>query len=518
VTGIALAATWHPRGEQNRFRRLARTLLDEYAWLVISLPPQISHDELEEIQNIQGYGSGSGRVMTVVNPDWSWGRYTALQKSLETPADFIQYADFDRLLRWVETRPQEWRRVLQQIQVWDCLVIGRTPEAYATHPRALTATEETSNRIVSFFLGEQVDASAGSKGFSRRAVEFLIQNTKPGHPFGADAEWLILLKRSGFRFGSIQVDGLEWESADRYKDRAVTTLEQEQAAKAYDADPANWLHRVQVAQEVVEGSLQAFQHNLVEVPERLFDFEATFDVDDYLYFYEDNLTSERTESEVEFIVREMGMDYPMDVLDLACGFGRHANSMAALGHRVTGIDLTQGFLEIALNQAAAMGVQVDYRLGDMRTLSDQASYDRIVSFFTAFGYYSDQENQQILCNIARALRPGGLFLLDIQNRDRLIKMLMPFIVTEKEGNLMIDRQTYDPISGRLYNRRVVIRNGIRRDKPFFVRLYSVPEICESLRQAGLQVVKILGGLDDSPFTVESRRMIVIATTANDLEA
>jgi 2-polyprenyl-3-methyl-5-hydroxy-6-metoxy-1,4-benzoquinol methylase len=91
--------------------------------------------------------------------------------------------------------------------------------------------------------------------------------------------------------------------------------------------------------------------------EREFDFESVFEVDDYLYFYQDRLTEERTEKEVEFLVRELGLSTPKKILDLACGHGRHSNSLAKLGHRVTGVDITQGFLEARRN-ANKLGVDV----------------------------------------------------------------------------------------------------------------------------------------------------------------
>ena len=75
---------------------------------------------------------------------------------------------------------------------------------------------------------------------------------------------------------------------------------------------------------------------------------------------------------------------------------------------------------------------------------------------------------------------------------------------------MIDRHTIDTQSGRLYNRRIVIRDGVRREKPFFVRMYNPTEGRDLLRQAGLQIFKTYGGWDFAPLSTDSRRMIIIA--------
>ena len=242
----------------------------------------------------------------------------------------------------------------------------------------------------------------------------------------------------------------------------------------------------------------------------VFDYDAVFDVDDYLYFYGDMLTDERTEAEVTALVQILELTVPMTILDLACGFGRHANRLAALGHQVTGIDLMPGFLEIARRNAAEKGVQVIYQQGDMRQLSFIEMFDRVMMLFTAFGYFDDEDNLLVLKNVARALKPGGSLVFDIPNRDVILNGFLPYIVTEKDQNLMIDRNTFDSATGRLYNRRIIIRDDVRKDKPFFVRIYNPTEISDVLDRAGLGVYKMYGGWDGQQISTDSRRMVVVA--------
>ncbi len=244
--------------------------------------------------------------------------------------------------------------------------------------------------------------------------------------------------------------------------------------------------------------------------EEAFNFQAVFEVDDYLYFYSENLTDQRSDTEVAALVSLLGLDEPKDILDLACGFGRHTNRLAALGHVMIGVDQSPGFLEIARKDAAERKVRVDYQLGDMRHLKFDVQFDYVLLLYTAFGYFSDEDNFQVLVNVRKALRPGGYFIFDTPNRDSVVKLLPPYLVTEKEGNLMIDRHSFDSLTGRLYNKRIVIRDGIRKDKPNFVRLYNPNELSALFPQAGLELFRIYGGFDGQEFSSESRRMVVIA--------
>jgi SAM-dependent methyltransferase len=241
-----------------------------------------------------------------------------------------------------------------------------------------------------------------------------------------------------------------------------------------------------------------------------FDYDAVFEVGDHMYFYGESLTDERSDVEVAGLVQIARLEAPLRILDVPCGFGRHTNRLAALGHYMTGVDLYPGFLEIARKDANARGVQVDFQQGDMRHLEFEAEFDRVTMLFTSFGYFEDEDNFRVLENVARALTLGGLFILDIPNRDTNVKT-MPFtLVTEKNNDLMIDRGSFETFTGRMHNRRIVIRNGVRKDKPFFVRMYNPTEIRDWLKRANMEIIEMYGGYDGTPMTNDGRRMIIVA--------
>jgi SAM-dependent methyltransferase len=241
----------------------------------------------------------------------------------------------------------------------------------------------------------------------------------------------------------------------------------------------------------------------------LFDLDNVFEVDDYLFAYGDDLTDDRSDAELASLVRLLDLDSPMKILDLACGFGRHANRLAALGHAVTGIDYTPGFLDIARREAAEMTVRVDYRQGDMRRVSFTEEFDRALLLFTSFGYFEDTENEQVVMNMARALKPGGRLMFDVPNRDTILVDLPAADVIEKGGDLLINRFSFDPLTGRFQNRRIVIRDGIRKDKPFSIRLYNATEIRDLLNRAGLTDHELLDETS-RPLSANSRRIVAIA--------
>jgi hypothetical protein len=252
---LALASAWQPRGELERFVSLLPALHTVYEYLAVSLPPG-AETELERQLSQSG-------IQVVRTRDWAAGRYAALQGARESCAEWIHYNDFDRLLRWVETRPQEWRNTVAAFCEADCIILGRTPEAYASHPQALVQTEAISNRVVSQLLGKQVDASAGGRGFSQAAAAFALANSQPVRALGTDAEWPILLHRAGFAIEYRTVAGLDWEIPDQYQSRAAGPDRQQAVARAYDADPRHWARRMEIALEIIQAGIDAAQRPLV---------------------------------------------------------------------------------------------------------------------------------------------------------------------------------------------------------------------------------------------------------------
>lgn len=509
---ITLATTWDPRGELPRFSQLLPTLQGKYHEIVISFLPEADSDIIEQFTS--GIFSSTPKITFYVSDDWRKGRFMTLKKALDTPSDYIHYADMDRLLHWVETKPEEWMQMVEQIEKYDCIIFGRTDAATLTHPQALITTEMISNQVVSHFLNREMDVSAGSNSFSRSAAMYLVEHGKPDNSIGTDAEWPILLKQAGFKLGYISVGGLDWESADQFQLHAATAEEQKQAAVRYDADPIHWLRRIEIADEIVKTALDVAQQKpaakkVENIQGNEFDVEAVFDVNDYLYFYSESLTDERSDSEVSALIRLLELDTHKKILDLGCGFGRHTNRLAALGHTMTGIDLMPGFLEIAKKDAVQKCVDVCYQQGDMRWITYDSEFDCVLLLFTAFGYFSDEDNLQVLINARNALKPGGLLIFDTPNRDSILKDMRPFVV-EKEGNMMIDRLSFNRLQGRYHNMRVVFRDGVRKDKPFFVRLYNPNELQALINQAGMELHHIYGGWNATEFSNDSHRMVVIA--------
>ena len=231
--------------------------------------------------------------------------------------------------------------------------------------------------------------------------------------------------------------------------------------------------------------------------------------EDYLYFYEELLTDERSEREAELVWRLLELELGAEVLDVACGHGRIANRLAGRGARVTGLDADPFFLARAREDAAARGVEVEYVEGDMRALPWEASFDATLLWFTAFGYFDDQANAGVLRGIRSVLRDGGRLVMDINHLPFILAHFQRQAHIRRGSDVALDDFEWHEERSILSTRRTYVRDGVVREIEYDVRLYPPEELRELALAAGFSRVDLLG-MGGEPLTADDRRLVALA--------
>lgn len=200
---------------------------------------------------------GAARQQFSSATNWSRGRYEALRLAVDSGAAAIEYVDMDHLLRWMETRSDEWHKVTETAAHTPFLVVGRSPQAYSTYPLAIRETERPINRLFSRIYGQEMDLCAATRGMSRDVAGMLLRESSSAATFGVDTEWPAIAFRRGVVVAYVEADGLDWESADQFQDAAADVARQSQLAALYDREPENWSFRVRAAEGMIWSGLDA---------------------------------------------------------------------------------------------------------------------------------------------------------------------------------------------------------------------------------------------------------------------
>lgn len=224
------------------------------------------------------------------------------------------------------------------------------------------------------------------------------------------------------------------------------------------------------------------------------------------------LHDEITRIEVDFITSTVPLALGAPVLDLCCGTGRHAVELAKRGFKVSGLDISQDFLQVARERAHTVGVDVYWINQDVRQIPYNNTFDLVFIMFGAWGYFNtDQENLKVLSEVHNALRNEGYFLLDFFNHDWIIRHFQPFSWRETEAGYYLEKREFDIWTGRHNTHAILIKqNGERKEWITSVRGYTFSEVKGMFYQAGFVVEKIFGGCNGQSFSLESPRLIILA--------
>jgi SAM-dependent methyltransferase len=236
-------------------------------------------------------------------------------------------------------------------------------------------------------------------------------------------------------------------------------------------------------------------------------YERSFGAD-YLDLYRHRDLEEARQG-AALAVRVFGLDSTAAILDLCCGAGRHQEALSEFGLRAVGLDLSPVLL------AAARRRQPGARIvrGDMRRLPFRdGTFDATLSFFTSFGYFAnDDENQAVLAEVNRVLRAGGRFLLDFLNRDHVLAHGLHDTREVRERWVVDQRRRWNRETDTI-DKRITLRPLSHGDEPRVytesVKLYSPDRIAAFFENHGFSIGSTFGSLQGEPFVSSSSRFII----------
>jgi SAM-dependent methyltransferase len=217
--------------------------------------------------------------------------------------------------------------------------------------------------------------------------------------------------------------------------------------------------------------------------------------------------------EANFIEESLGCEAGATILDLACGTGRHAVELASRGYQVVGYDLSLAMLARASDEAQERKQKINFVQGDMREMTFEETFDGVFSWNTSFGFFDEEKNAAVIAKVHRALKKGGQFLLDVVNRDNLIRSAPSLAWFEGDGCICMDEMQIDFITSRMrVKRTLMMDDGRTKEIEYSIRVYSLHELGKMLHDNGFRVAEVSGrtGTPGVFFGCESPRTLILA--------
>lgn len=233
-------------------------------------------------------------------------------------------------------------------------------------------------------------------------------------------------------------------------------------------------------------------------------YESWFDSPWYPILY-----ARRDEQEaaafIEKLVKNLALPAGSNLLDLACGRGRHSRTLASMGMKVTGIDLSEQSLADARIQPMP---NLEYLRHDMRLPVDKHRFDAVFNLFTSFGYFEDPDDDyKVVRSAYSSLRLGGYLVIDYLNPDSVLPFSPTSEEVEQSGvRFRLRRQYAHPW---ILKDIVLDCDGQTHTFQEKVRNYSADELAGLMKSCGFDIKTHWGDYQLNPPHNRSPRTILI---------
>jgi SAM-dependent methyltransferase len=231
------------------------------------------------------------------------------------------------------------------------------------------------------------------------------------------------------------------------------------------------------------------------------------------------IPTERTQREADFLIKVLNCEPSAQLLDVPCGNGRLSFELAQRGFRVTGVDISEEFIEEARTRAvdqppfisARPDSGINFQLGDMRSIEGETVYDGAYCFGNSFGFMEYSDMEKFLAGVARALKPGARFIV---NTGMAAESVLPDFEEQschEVGDIITTiKERYNAQESCVDSEYIFERDG-KKESGFAKHwIYTAAEIRRMIERAGFNVLNLYGSLKCEPFNLGTRELFVVA--------
>ncbi len=219
----------------------------------------------------------------------------------------------------------------------------------------------------------------------------------------------------------------------------------------------------------------------------------------------------KAKKQVDFILKILKIPKNALILDLACGLGRHSIELSKRGYNVVGVDFKREYIRQCKEKARKFRLKTKFMQGDMRKLKFKNKFDVVLNLFTSFGYFSDDENLDVLRKMARALKKNGKIIMDVSNRDFIIKHFRKSRLSKLKPGYLLEERKFDFSTSRINATWTFLSKNKRKisEKKISCRIYSYHELKNMFEKVGIKIIKNFGSFKGEPISAKTKRLIIV---------
>ena len=229
-------------------------------------------------------------------------------------------------------------------------------------------------------------------------------------------------------------------------------------------------------------------------------------------------TDEQTQLDLELLVETLEFGPGDRLLDVFCGYGRHALPLARMGARVTGVDISAEYMAELQAEAGKLpltAVQGDFLQLTNADLSADALFDAGYCLGNSFSFFPQSDMLAFLTRIASLLKPGGRFLA---HTEMIAESVLPDyqarnwqpIGNEEHPILFLVENEYDPLESRIDSHLTYVRDGVALTRLAQHYVYTLGELCRLFGEANFKVVACYGTVEGELYALGDEAVWLLA--------
>ncbi|GAB4037223.1 SAM-dependent methyltransferase [Spirosoma gilvum] len=232
-------------------------------------------------------------------------------------------------------------------------------------------------------------------------------------------------------------------------------------------------------------------------------------------------TDEQTQLDLELLVDTLEFGPGDRLLDVFCGYGRHALPLARMGAHITGVDISQEYIAELNAMAKAEKLPVTAIADDFLTvpesrLGNANTVDAAYCLGNSFSFFNQADMVTFLTRIANSLKPGGRFLAhsemvaesvlpDYQSRNWL-----PVETADGEPILFLADNEYVPLESRIDSHLTYVKGGTIQTRLAQHYIYTLAQLQHLFTEAGFSILACYGTVTGEPFALGDEAVWLLA--------
>ncbi len=230
--------------------------------------------------------------------------------------------------------------------------------------------------------------------------------------------------------------------------------------------------------------------------------------------WENALPAEWTRQETDFLVRELNLQPGQHILDIPCGFGRHAIELSQRGFRVTGVDISATFIKKLIQEIKERNLNIRPIQADILAVHLDDGFSGAVCLGNSFGYFSIEKMKIFIEKVAGCLDTGARFII---NSAMIAESILPNFANYARnrshtiGNITMDvTNIYNAREGYMMSKLFYTKEGRAEEHAFKHYIFTLNEVKRLLNAFGLRMIATYSSIFNVEYNHGDQQIYMIA--------